>query len=292
MPRKVLMIGGDLRQYYMAKFLCKENFAIYYFGHLLGDMTEKVTHIDTLEKLEYKLNRETFESIILPIPLGEHYVKGTNQKLNCEKMVELIKLQKSAIIFGCGENRYITILKENGMKYIDLLKDEEVVYSNARLTAENAVIEAILESDKAVMNSKSLIIGYGRCGRMLADVLRGLHGEVTVAETMKEKQGLAISFGYKVTRLTNLSDYDFVFQTAPEAFVISEKLLFQCLSKERQPMIFNLSSVVESVDEAFAKKNHIFVKHCPGLPGKYTAKTAGELLGGQIVKKLKSDSVI
>lgn len=290
MPKKILILGGDLRQYYMAKFLSK-NFAIYYFGHLLGDMTEKITRIDSLEKLEYKLYKEHFECVILPIPLGEAYVKGTNQQLSCEKMVELLKLQKSTVVFGCGENPHVKKLIENGVEYIDLLKEETVVYSNARLTAENAVVEAMIESDKSVMGSKSLIIGYGRCGRMLADVLRGMHGEVSVAETMKEKQGLAISFGYRVCRLCNLAGYDFVFQTAPEAGIITEELLFHCLSEENPPMIFNLSSVVESVDEAFAKKNHIFVKHCPGLPGKYTAKSAGELLGKQIEKKLKNEGV-
>lgn len=278
----VLILGGDMRQYYMAKFLARDNFAISYFGQLFEEEEEGISKIRTLEKLKEQLGQIMFDYIILPVPVGEEYVRGTDNLIRNMELAEWIKGQNKAVIMG-GKIPKNLCLELDKMKktVIDFMKEESIAIMNGRLTAENAIIEAIMMSNMSVINAECLVIGYGRCGRMIADELRGMGARVTVAEPQEERAMLAISYGYRVEEIEELGKYQFIFQTAPKQGILTDRLLLTCLVREPENMtvILDISGFAGSVDFAFCDKNQILCKPCPALPGKYTAKSAGEVLG-------------
>lgn len=290
--KHVLILGGDLRQYYMAKFLIQENFAISYFGNLFEKNEANIHKIQSVEKLKEDLTQKKYAAAILPMPVGEPFIKGTDGSVACEELSEWLKAQKNMVVFGGRlEKNFVEKVQKGGNCVSDFLQEESVAIFNAGLTAENAVIEAILLSDNCVRNEKTLIVGYGRCGRMLADLLHGMKANVTVAEPDKEKSALAISYGYKVELLKDLSPYQFVFQTAPVENVLSDKLLSTCLKNERsmETTVLDITSIDNSVNYEYARKHNILVRKCNALPGKYTARSAGKLLAEFITESLKKN---
>ena len=218
----------------MAKFLTHENFAISYFGILFEKEEENIRKIRDKEKLIEELKTKEFDYIMLPIPMGETYVKGTDQLIKCEELSEYLKYQKKAKLFGGKlKSTFIQEMEKEKIACCDLMREDGIVIYNAKLTAENAVIEAILLSDSAIINSECLVIGYGNCGKMLSDTLKGMKARVTVAEADEKKVMLAVSYGYKVEQLKDLGKYKFIFQTAPKEGILDDKLLNTCLNSKR-----------------------------------------------------------
>ena len=282
MQRDVLLVGGDKRQYYMAKFLERAGFAISYFGAFFPESEGAVCKIKTAEKLKEHLEKKKYDAVILPTPAGEEYVSGTNYELRTKELGDWLKGQKDTGIFGGKIPRFLqATLEKDGKTVVDFMKQEEIARMNGRLTAENAVLEAVMISDTAVINSRSLVIGFGRCGEMLALVLSGLGSEVSVVETAPEKKMRARTYGYKVAEPEDLSRYQFIFQTVPEKNMLNDKRLVTLLGTEENDncVVMDISSEPDSIDTEFARKNGIMCVRCPGLPGKYTARSAGELLG-------------
>ena len=280
----LLLIGGDRRQYYMAKFLSSKGFAVSYFGELFfGGVSVK--EIRKKEKLFEELDKGMYDSVVLPIPVGADAIKGCLGKLH---MRELIKhLTKVKRIYG-GVIPNAVYGLTNAPQVIDLMRQEDVMLENAALTAENALMEAVLISDRSVLGSESLVIGYGRCGQMLVDRLKGLRANVTVAEIDRAKKSLAKSYGVKTTEVTSLQGYDFIFQTAP-GYEMDKKLLMTCLAEDDDmPVIIDISSNSDA-DVDYARSIGILMKKCSGLPGRYTPKTAGWMLGTYIWEKEMHD---
>lgn len=290
MCQHILILGGDMRQYYMAKFLAKENFAISYFGQLFEEEEEKISKIRTMAKLKGQLEKVSYDYVLLPMPVGEVEIRGSNQQLKTADLPVLLKGQKTIVMGGKIPKTLCRALEKENIEVLDFMDIESIAIMNGRLTAENAIIEAVMMSDTGVTNAKSLVIGYGRCGQMLAHMLKGMGSYVTVAEPDEDRAMLAVSYGYKVEEIKDLSTYQFVFQTAPKSNVLSDRLLVTLLdSKENDNgVILDISSQSDSIDMDFVQKHHMLCKRCPGLPGKYTARSAGELLG-QFVKKYGKD---
>ncbi|MBE5870028.1 MAG: hypothetical protein E7294_02025 [Lachnospiraceae bacterium] len=282
MQRDVLLVGGDKRQYYMAKFLERAGFAISCFGAFFPESEGALFQIKTAEKLKELLEKKKYSAVILPTPVGEDYVNGTNYELRTKEFGEWMKGQKAPLVFGGKLPHFLqTGLEKEGKTVVDFMRQEEIARMNGRLTAENAVLEAVLLSDTAVINTRSLVVGFGRCGEMLALVLSGLGSAVSVVETAPEKKMRARTYGYKVEKAEDLSRYQFIFQTVPEKNILSDKRLVTLLGAQINDncVVIDISSEPDSINTEFARKNGILCVRCPGLPGKYTAKSAGELLG-------------
>ena len=83
---------------------------------------------------------------------------------------------------------YETIQEELN-HYESYFENEEVKYKNAILTAEAAIAIAINDYKKSLRDSNCLIIGFGRIGKILADILK----EVTDIEIVNINGGSKIN---------------------------------------------------------------------------------------------------
>ena len=89
---------------------------------------------------------------------------------------------------------------------------------NAVPTAEGAIEIAMREYLGTINSSKCLITGYGRIGKVLAQMLKGLGADVYVSARRKESLAWIKLNGYTPVdhkSLINSGEYDIIFNTVP-----------------------------------------------------------------------------
>ena len=135
----------------------------------------------------------------------------------------------------------------------DYYRREELAVGNAIPTAEGAVGIAIREYPGTINGAKCLITGFGRIGKNLAIILRGMGAEVFCAARKKA---------------------DLIFNTVP-AKVLTSPVLMQ---QTRDTLIIELASAPGGIDLKRAEELHLHVIDAPSLPGRVAPKTAAEYI--------------
>ena len=178
--------------------------------------------------------------------------------------------------------RDITVIGGNlpelpGYRVWDLLKDPEYVAENAYITAHCAVCLALEKLPIALRHCKVLVIGWGRIGKCLASLLKGMEADVTVAARKEADRAILHALGYGSVHTDHLdcSQYRVIFNTVPAA--ILPKGPSGCLK-------IDLSSVpgIGGTD----------VIHARGLPGKNAPEASGELIARTVLKLLNKEDTI
>ena len=131
-------------------------------------------------------------------------------------------------------------------------------------------------------NSKALVMGYGRTGKILANKLYGLHAEVYVSARRHEDFAWIEAFGYKGVSYDSieryLGDFDVIFNTAPVLLLDGNRLE----KVKSSAVIIDLASNPGGVDFNAAKNLGKNVIWALSLPGKYAPATAGKTLAKTI----------
>lgn len=163
-------------------------------------------------------------------------------------------------------------------KGFNYFENENYVLKNAILTAEGAVTLLEEETDFSLSNSKILILGYGRIGKALHKILNGYGADVTICSRSNESKTAAVFNKAKhiyFDELKSKSNYDFVINTVPHIVLTKQEL--KALNKNT--IILDLASFPGGVDTLVADSLGIKVLSGKGMPSKYTAKTAGYIIG-------------
>lgn len=288
--RSMVLLGGDLRQYYMANSLVKRGFAISYYGLLFPKELPGMHCCKDKEELWEKLCEKN-TILVLPVPctLDGMYLKSNSLPKEMLLLEEIVAhVEKGQNLFGGRlPVSFQRKIEGKGAKIVDISKSDAIVMNDAAATAEGAIVEAELLSDETIFGSRSLVLGFDRYGKILAKRLRALGSHVTIAAGGEEAKTQAQLSGYMVTGIppekTAEDNWNFVFHTASE-FVLDARALNVL---EPEVVIIDITSKAEGVDYDYARKQGITAKHCFDLPGKYAAKTAGEMLAEELEIKLK-----
>ncbi len=156
--------------------------------------------------------------------------------------------------------------------------EESFAVGNAVPSAEGAISAAMTASDTCVHGSSCLVVGYGRLGRLLARMLRGLGAQVQVVARKEKDRTWIRAEGHTACdyeRLSNhIGDIQFVFNTVP-ALVFDEELL--ALTR-RDVQVIDLASAPYGVDFDAAKRLGRRAWIEPSLPGRYAPMYAGGVL--------------
>ena len=237
-----------------------------------GYSVTRCTHTDEIpEVLEDDV-------IILPIPSkakdGFLNLSG-EKKITIETLIE--RTRSDALIITCN---YL----DTRRKIIDINKDEYFAFLNAVPTAEGAISIALKSKGLTMYNSKCLIVGFGRIGKILAHRLDGLKADISVAARNPKDLALIKALGLKDIKTTDLDkaslNYDVIFQTVP-ALVLNENLL---KSLNKDCLIVELSSASAGTDLEKAKELSINVISAGGLPEKTAPITAGMILFESVIR--------
>ncbi len=160
----------------------------------------------------------------------------------------------------------------------DFTDDHSYAIFNAIATAEGAILNALQHQNTNIHGSQCLVLGYGRCGKVLVDKLEGLKANITVCSRNQEELAYASAYGTDTFFLEELpqrvAGYEYIFNTIP-AVVITKEIL---LHMRKDSLIIDIASGKGGVEYDAAWGLSIAAKHCLGLPGKYAPKVSAQAL--------------
>ncbi len=292
---KFAVLGGDLRQLAVSRRLAGLGFETAVWGIDVGaDEIGDAVRCDVWEDAV-----KGSKVWILPLPASADGVY-----INCPmcRSEEPQKLRMSALLDACDEQtllmggRFTPLFKskadEKNIKLIDYFNSEELQIKNAIPTAEGAIAIAMNELPITLHSSRVAVIGYGRVGKTLADMLVSLGAEVTVAarkstdlawaDTRKCAQ-LRIQVKNGQSSLIELGrGYDVIFNTVP-CWILDENVL---KNFNKNTLIIDLASAPGGVNTKVASELGLKVIWALSLPGKCSPFTAGNIICDSILETL------
>ena len=169
----------------------------------------------------------------------------------------LLAAAGNARLYLCGPGHPGNV----GNNIADLWADEALLQRNAALTAEGAVSAAMRASDRALRDLRCLVIGWGRIGRSLTELLVPLCAGVTVASRSEAGRHRAVERGAEAVDTAHIAG----------ALLLDGDALRHA---DRDAMIVDLASPPYGVDLAAAWSFGLRAWREPGLPGRYCPESA------------------
>lgn len=168
-------------------------------------------------------------------------------------------------------------LSVHGYSAIDLLQDAQYVARNAAITADCAIRVARERMDMIWRGCPVLIIGWGRIGKCLADQLKALGANITVAARKEADLAIARALGFEAASslALNPSGYRVIFNTVPAAVLSKE----QCKVCDSNALKIELASKPGIEDSN--------VVSALGLPAKYAPESSGKLIADTFIRLLQ-----
>ena len=269
------VIGGDRRSAALAALLQTDGHRIRTFALEQAAPAPGILRESCLQSCVYGA-----DCVLLPCPAE----KGgcLSAPLSAEKlpMPELIRSlwPGQLLLGGRFSEETVTAALKGKLLTADLLRRPEVAVGNAALTAEGALCRLMEHSERALWQSRALVLGWGRIGSLLARRLQGLGAEVSVAARGRRDRAMAEALGCRAFAYEelehSLGDFDFVVNTVP-ARVLTEGML--CLIRP-DALLLELASPPGGFDSALAQNIGLQTLSAPGLPGETAPRSAAELL--------------
>ena len=166
-----------------------------------------------------------FETLlILPIPTTRDGITVNGVGCSLEEILSLA--DSSLMIAGYGIPLVIRQRAEmRGASVYDAADDEEFLLENARITAHGALGRILTETDRDVSELSVGVIGYGRIGSALSELLMFLGSKVRIFSGSEEKIVALASAGADVSSVcgSDFSDLDIIINTAPKRILSADK---------------------------------------------------------------------
>jgi dipicolinate synthase subunit A len=252
---------------------------------------ENVSFNGAVQKTDLQGTVNESEYIILPLPITRDK-KTLNAPLSDRSTFinnEFAKLLIGKKIF-CGLKEDIISLGVNfsELNLKDYSKEEEFAIKNAVPTSEGAIELAMQEYDGTINGSNCLVAGFGRIGKILAHMLRGLGANVFVAARKPEDLNFIEILGYTPVNIYTLKDkkgFDIIFNTIP-------KMVFDAYTLAKiaiDSIVIDLASLPGGVDFEAASRLHIKSIQALSLPGKVAPKAAGEIIKSTVLSMIAKE---
>ena len=179
------------------------------------------------------------------------------------------------IVCGMTDAAFDKLSEKRGWKLLRVLKDEAYAHENAALTAEGALFTAAARMNKALRGAQCLVIGYGRIGKALTGLLRGMGVLVTVAARREESRREAGKNSVSIQEMPAvLSQMDVIFNTVPAHLLGEEELRHV----KPQCVLIDLASAPYGIDRDAAETLGLKAYLESGLPGRYCPMSSAETL--------------
>lgn len=273
---KFAIIGGDYRYKLLKELLESDGYIVSIYGNIYSEST------DSLDSCLYNS-----KAVIAPIPIAKEsdYINmSENFKIPIDELFTAMNNHNvNILIGGVISEKLKDRASEAGIKSTDLFSLEEVAINNAIPTAEGAIMTAIQESDRVLFNSKVLVLGFGRCGKVLSNMLKGIGADISISYRKKSDEAYINSINCTPINIKEfdrgLAQYDFIFNTIPSQILNKEAL--KRIKKET--VIIDIAQAPGGVDYSYARKLNLKALYCPGLPGRVAPYSAAEILKTSII---------
>ena len=288
MEKKISVIGGDLRIVKLVEMLTKDGFDITTYALEKAEFLKKID-VKEVSSLEEAVNAS--DIIIGPIPLSSNNVEintpFSDVKITLEELANNIEGKK--FIAGSIKQDLYKYLDNKTVEIIDLLNREELTVLNTISTAEGAIQIAMEESTRTIHGSNVLVLGFGRVGKILANMLNGIGANVYCEARKNVDLAWIKAYGYKPIHLSEvnseLGKFDIIINTIPFLILDNNRLNYV----KKDCTIIDLSSNPGGVDRYAARKKGLKVIWALSLPGKVAPVTSAEFIKetiGHILKEM------
>lgn len=274
MKRTAAVLGGDMRQVYLARLLLEDGIDAVTWGLERGDGPNPVPLHQALEA----------GLLILPLPVcraGSLNLPLTDTALGAEQLWPRLRFDQ-LLLGGMTGELAPRLMTDFGLTLLDYYNREETQVANAVPTAEGAIQLAMESTEGTIHGSRCLVVGYGRIGKLLAERLEALGASVAVAARSYSDRAWIAARGYEglaTTRLAGeLGRFDLIFNTVPALVFDAERLE----EMSRDCLLLDLASAPGGVDPAVAKQIGRRVLCAPGLPGKVAPRSAAKAIRDSI----------
>ena len=197
---------------------------------------------------------------------------------------------ESLFVVGRAEAPLLDAAKKKKITVVPLLEDPAYLASNARATAQGALGQILTATPRVLEETEVLIIGYGNCGRALAQLLQKNGCKIRIHSNpgslcRAEREGFRAFPLWGEAPL----QFDAIVNTVP-APIFTPRLL------ERIPMgtaWIQIASGLSGLDPEDLKQRKIPFYPLPGLPGIVAPETEAEAIYGIMARhlfKLKEES--
>ncbi len=274
------ILGGDMRQVWLAKLLALKGYCVCHYGLCEPLKAPCIQPLDSL------LEAVSSSSVcIAPIPFSKLFNKTS--------VLEFSNLlsDRHTLFAGCIPNTFLELIDKKNVSAFDFMASPEFSYWNAKTTAESALATAILLSPRTLFESRCLILGYGKCAKALARLLSMQTPYLSVSARNPIQLAEASLTGAQAFPLNQLSDcnlssFDFIFNTIPAPILTSTHL--EQISPSA--LLIDLASVPGGFNleeaKAMGKNAHLLL----GLPGKYAPLSSAEKMMSFIFQHIKISS--
>ena len=285
--RNIWTIGGDLRQEKLAELLSEDGHSVHTYALDRTASQASVTAEKTLDGVEKA------DCVVLPLPVcGKAGMLNTPLSDREHPLGELLS-RVSPRQFLCGGmvgEEAAALAAGYGLTIYDYFRREELAVANAVPTAEGAVEIALEELPVTLHGARTLVLGYGRVGKLTAHRLAALGAQVTVAARSYEALAWAEAYGHSAQRLGDLAGYlcgyDLVVNTIPRR-VLTRELLEEL---KEGCLVIDLASKPGGVDFQAAAELGVQCVWALSLPGKVAPVTAASALRNTIYNMLREYS--
>lgn len=274
--KQYTVIGGDLRSIKLANLIADEGNKVNIYGFKNAGFELGLKESESLKEAIYES-----DVIIGPIPCTNDG-ETLNAPFYLDKIYinEVFKIMSKNQLFLAGliSQKIAQMAEVYNVYTIDLLEREEMAVLNAIPTAEGAIQIAMEETPITLHDSNTLVLGFGRIGKVLAKMLKGIGANVFVGTRKYSDIAWIKSYSYQPVHMNNLKaclqNMDVIFNTVPHIILDTEML-----SKIRKDaLIIDLASKPGGVDFEKAKSMGLKAIWALSLPGKVAPVTAAKFI--------------
>lgn len=170
----------------------------------------------------------------------------------------------------------------SGYTVFDLLKEPTYLANNAAITAECALRIAGSLLCTTLPDTPTLVIGWGRIGKMLTKLLSAMGCPITVAARNPNDRAITAAMGWRTVEILRIPEIlpriRLIFNTVPAPILNAE-----ILDGFRKCLKIDLASSpgLQGYDVVYAR----------GLPGQYAPESSGKRIAQSVIQHLKEESL-
>lgn len=270
------IIGGDKRMGLLAELAAKDGEQVLCSGlerYPFFEPCLSCNHLETVIRAA--------DILLLPLPVikepGFLFAPLADRELPFEEVLSLLS-PRQRVLGGAVSPAVFAAFDAAGLEVTDYFASEEVAIENAVATVEGAIETVMRETDVTVAGSRVLILGYGRLGKVAADLFAKLGAEVAVAARKKaDLAWIAVRGATPVPfaeRIQHLNRFDTVINTVPAPVLGENELRHLC----RNALAVDLATKPGGIDFDAAERLGIRALPAWNLPGKVAPRTAAAIL--------------
>ena len=251
------IINSDERFTFLKEMLCNERF--------------NALFLDNLGNLECN-------NLILPIPVTRDGTYFSGTKINISTFFS--KINTNTNIF-CGKKDLLNKSINEKFKIFDYSDNELFLLENAKLTSYGILNIIFNNIQKPFDESRFLVSGFGRIGKILSDLLLNLKSNVYVLGHSQKDEFWINYSNLKNFKLEENFNFDFVINTAPN-MIFSEDII----KKANKNVTFIEVASVAGIDKKACDKYNLKYILALGIPGKYFPKESAKIIKKSILNIL------